>query len=141
GDRENVLAADRVFDRLDRRVEPLDMADHQGHASVARRRNDGTAFLHRRRDRLLHQDVDALRDARQRQLPMQVRGGGDGDGVDAGAEQLFDGAEGRAAECPGYEIALLGIRIDHAGEPDTGKVGEYAGMVAAHDANANHTYA
>ena len=40
GDRENILVADRVLDRLDRRIEALDVADHQGDAGAARRRDD-----------------------------------------------------------------------------------------------------
>ena len=39
GDREDILALDRVLDRLHRRIEALDMADHQRHAgALARRR-------------------------------------------------------------------------------------------------------
>ena len=34
-DRKNILVADRVLDRLDRRVEALDMADHQRDAGVS----------------------------------------------------------------------------------------------------------
>ena len=89
GDREDVLAAQRVLDRLHGGIEALDMADHQGHAGPARRRDDGVAFLDRRRDRLFDQHVNAARDAGQRQIAVQVRGRGDGDGVDAVREQAL----------------------------------------------------
>jgi len=66
GDGENVLVADRVFDSLDRRVEPLDMADHQGDAGVPCRGDDGATFFHRGRDRFLDQHMHALLDAAER---------------------------------------------------------------------------
>jgi len=37
--------------------------------------------------------------------------------------------------------ALLAIGIGHADEPDARQIGEDAGMVAAHHADAHHTYA
>ena len=40
-------------------IEALDMADHQGDAGAARRRDDVAAFLHRGGDRLLDQHVHA----------------------------------------------------------------------------------
>ena len=47
GDREDVLVADRVLDRLDRRIETLDMADHQRDLGAARRGDDFAALLDR----------------------------------------------------------------------------------------------
>ena len=63
GDRENVLILDRALDRLHRRIEALDMADHQRDAGAARRRDNGAALLDRRGDRLLDHNVDAARGA------------------------------------------------------------------------------
>ena len=42
GDRKNILALDRPLDRLDRRIEALDMAGHQGDAGAARGGDDGS---------------------------------------------------------------------------------------------------
>ena len=63
GDRENILAADRFLDRLDGRIEALDVADHQRHACAARGGDDLASFVDRRGDRLFHHHVDAARDA------------------------------------------------------------------------------
>src|SRR5262245_13586403 len=140
GDRDgkDALVADRFLDRLDRGVEALDMPDHQGDAGVPRRRYDRAPLLHRRRDRLLHQDMHAALDAEQRELAMQVRGGRDGDGVDTGRKQQLDIAERRAAERCRNEFALLAVGVCHADELDARKIGEDAGVVAAHDADAHH---
>ena len=62
-DGEDVLAADCLLDRLHRRIESLDVPDHQRDAGAARRRDDVAPLLDRRRDRLFHQDMDAARDA------------------------------------------------------------------------------
>ena len=75
--------ADRVLDRLDRRIEALDVADHQRDAGPVRRRDDGAALLDRRRDRLLDHDMHAALDAGDREVAMKMRGRGDGHGVDA----------------------------------------------------------
>ena len=74
------------------------MTDHQRHAGPARRGDDGIAFLDRRRDRLFHEHVNAARDAGQRQIAVQVRGRGDGDGVDAVREQALHVGVAGAAE-------------------------------------------
>ena len=49
GDRDgkNVLARDRLLDRRDRRVEALDMSDHQRHAGAARGSDDLAPLLER----------------------------------------------------------------------------------------------
>jgi hypothetical protein len=65
----------------------------------------------------------------------------DGEGVDAVVEQSFHRAEGCAAENSRDEIALVAVGIRYADELDTRKIGEYARMVAAHDADAHNTYA
>ena len=126
----------RLID-FDRRIEALDMADHQGHAGAAGGGDDGAALLHRRRDRLLDHDVDAARDAFEREVVMQMRRRGDGDRVDAGAEQAVDVGERGAAERARDKIPLLAIGIGDANEIDAGHVRQHARMVAAHDANAD----
>jgi hypothetical protein len=67
--------------------------------------------------------------------------GGDGDGIDTCRQQRLNAAKLWAAQRPGNEIALLAIGIGHADEPDARQIREHAGMVAAHDADAHHTYA
>jgi hypothetical protein len=140
GDRDgkDALVADRFLDRLDRGVEPLDMPDHQGDAGVTRCGYDRAPLLHRRRNRLLYQDMHAALDAEQRELAMQVRGSRDGDGVDTGRKQQLDIAERRAAECCRNEFALLAVGVCHADKLDARKIGEDARVVAAHDADAHH---
>jgi len=73
GDRENVLILNRALYRLHRRIEALDMADHQRDACALRRGDDGAAFL----------DVEAIgfstihgmprRGAGDRNIAMQMR--------------------------------------------------------------------
>jgi hypothetical protein len=65
----------------------------------------------------------------------------DGDSIDTLRKQRLNAAERRAAERPRNEIALLAIGIGHADEFDARQIGKDAGMIAAHHADANHTYA
>jgi hypothetical protein len=65
----------------------------------------------------------------------------DGDGVDTFRKQRLNAAERRATQRPRNEITLLAIGIRHAHELDSRQIGEHARMVAAHDADADHTYA
>ena len=85
--------------------------------------------------------MHATFDAGERQLLMQVGRRCNGHGVDTGHEQLFDAAEPRTAERRDYPIALLAIGIYNTDKLYAGKIAEDAGMVAAHDTNAHHTYA
>ena len=117
------------------------MTDHQGDARVPRRRYDCVSLFHRWCDRLFHQHVHATLDAAERQFPMQMGGRRDRDGIDTLRKQRLDAAERRAAERARNEIALLAIGIGHADEPDGRQIGEDAGMIAAHHADAHHTYA
>ena len=80
-------------------------------------------------------------DADERQFLMQMGGSRNGDRVDTAGEQRLDAAERRAAERGRHQIALLAIGVRNADKPDAGKIAEDPGMVAAHDANAYHTYA
>ena len=99
GDRdgENVLARQRLLDGGDGRIEALDMPDHQRDAGTARGGDDLASLRDAGGDRLLDQDVDLARDAGERDLVMQMRGCGDGDGIDALGEQLVEGLERTAA--------------------------------------------
>ena len=80
-------------------------------------------------------------DAGQRQFLMQMGGSRNGDRVDTAGEQRLDVAERPATQRPRNDVALLAIGVRNADKPDAGKIAEDPGMVAAHDANAYHTYA
>ena len=114
GDRKNVLILDRPLDRLHRRIEALDMADHQGDAGATGGGNNGAALLDRRRDRLLHHDVDAARGTGNRDIAMQMRGRRDGDGVDAVAQQFLGIVKGSATKIAGDGLAALTVGIGDA---------------------------
>ena len=85
-DRENILAANRLLDGGDRRVEALDMADHQSQTSTVRRCDDLKSLLDRRGYRLLDQNMNAARDTSQREFTMKMCRRSDGHRVDAGGE-------------------------------------------------------
>ena len=136
---EDVLVLDRPLDQLHRRIEALDMTDHERHAGAAGGRDNGVTLLDRRSDRLFHHDVDAATDAFECQIVVKVRGGRDGDRIDAGAEQSVDVGEPGAAEGSGDEIPLLAIRIRDASEMNAGDVRQHPGMIAAHDADADYS--
>ena len=139
GDREDILAPDRVLDGLHRRIEPLDMADHQRDAGPPRRGDDGAPLLDRGRDRLLDQHMHAAVDAGEREVAMQMGRRGDGDGIDAGGQQALDVGIALAAERAGHEVALLRFGVGNADQLHARKIGEHARMVAAHDADADDT--
>jgi hypothetical protein len=138
GDRQDVLVAQRFLDGFHRRIEALDMTDHQRDASLPRRRDDGAPLLDRRSDRLFHQDVDAARDAGQGDVVMQMGGRRDGDGVDAEREQPFDIGDCAAAEHARDKIGLPAVGIGDGNELGARQPGKHARMVAAHDADADH---
>src|SRR5215470_9282193 len=89
GDRENILIFDGAFDRLNRGIEALDMADHQGYAGAPRGGYDCLAFLHRRSNRLLDHHVDAARGTADRDIAMQMRWRRNGHSIDAPAHEVF----------------------------------------------------
>jgi hypothetical protein len=132
------LAADRVLDRLDGRIEALDVADHQGHAGAPRGGDDGAPLLGGGGDRLLDQHVDAARDAGERDLMVHVGGRRDGDGIEAGVEQRREIRNLRATQRLRHRARLGAVGIGDADELDAGKLGQHAGMIAAHDADADH---
>jgi hypothetical protein len=75
-------------------------------------------------------------DAFERQVVMQMRRRGDSDGVDARAQQSINVGEAGATERPRDELPLLDIRIGNANELDSAHIGENAGVIAAHNADA-----
>ena len=140
GDRdgENVLALERLLDGLHRRIEALDMADHQRDAGRARRGDDLAPLLDIRGDRLFHQHVNAARDAFERQFVMQVGGRGDGDRIEPRPEQIVDMIDRGSAENAGDQFALLRARIGDADQFHIGQGCKDARMIGAHDPGADN---
>ena len=95
-------------------------------------------LLDRRRDRLFHHDVDAARDAGERDVVMQMGRRRDGDGIDLEVEQFIDIGDGGAAEGAGDEFSLLAVGIGDADEFGARQPRQHSGMIAAHHADANH---
>ena len=60
----------------------------------------------------------------------------DGQGIDAFGEQFIELFECGAAGELGSARAVLGQRIDNSNQRDVRQSGQYAGMIAAHDACA-----
>ena len=85
--------------------------------------------------------MNAALDAAERQVPVQMGGRRDGDGINTFRKQRLNAAERRATERPRNEITLLAIGVGHAHELDARQIGEHARMVAAHDTDAHRTYA
>ena len=138
GDRQNILALDRALDRLDRRIEALDMAGHQGDAGAPRGGDDLAALLDGGGDRLLDQDMDAARGAVDGDVAMQVGRRRDGDGIDAALDQAVEVGEGLALEVAGDVLARLAVGIDDADQLDAGQFRQHPRMVRAHHADADH---
>src|SRR5690349_9058744 len=93
---EDVLARERLLDGGDRRIEALDMADHQRHAGAARGADDVAPFFDAGGHRFLDQDVDLARDTGERDLMMQMGGRRNRDRLDAFGEELVKRFEGAA---------------------------------------------
>src|SRR3984885_7396014 len=138
-DRQDVFTRDRLLDGSDRRIEPLDMPDHQGDAGAARRGHDLLPLLDRGSDRLLDQDVNVAGDAGERDLVMEMRGGCDRHGIDALGEQVVEICKGAAADERGGARAMLGQGIDDADKGGVRQTRQHAGMIGTHDAGADHT--
>ena len=85
--------------------------------------------------------MHAALDRVERQLPMQMRGSRDGQGIDIQCKQLVDMIECFAAKKPGNESTLVPIGIGNPDEFHSGNIGKYPGMVAAHHPHAHHTHA
>ena len=116
GDREDVLVLDPPFYQLDRRIEAFDMADHQRDAGAPGGGDDRARFGDIRGDRFLDHEIDAAADAFKREVMMQMRRRGDGDGIDAAAQQCVHVAEGGASDGAGDQIPLLAVRVGYADE-------------------------
>src|SRR5580700_7859970 len=83
--------------------------------------------------------MDALGDALERDIMMQMGRRRDDDRLDPLAEQRIDILEGGAVERVGDEIPLAAVRIGHSDEFHAGHVRKHSRMVATHDANAYDT--
>src|SRR6516165_4991588 len=114
GDRENILIFDGAFDRLNRGIKALDMADHQGHVGAPGGGDDGATFLHRRSNRLFDHYMDAAACAVDGNVAMKMCGRGDRHRIDAPAYQAFGVSEWGTAERTRNLTAALAIRISNA---------------------------
>jgi hypothetical protein len=70
-------------------------------------------------------------------VAVQLGRGRDGNGVDAVADQRFGVFEGGAAEIAGDSLTALAVRIGDANQRYAGQLGQHAGMIATHNANAH----
>ena len=77
-------------------------------------------------------------DAVQRDVLMQVGRRRDRDGVDAVGDQPVDSGKGPAADGIRDPLPTFRIGIDDADQSCARQVGKYAGVVAAHNADADH---
>ena len=83
--------------------------------------------------------MDAARGTLDGDIVVQVRRRGDGDGVDAVADQRLGVVECGAAEIAGDGLAAFAVGIGDADQFHTRQFGQHTGMVAAHDAHAHNT--
>jgi hypothetical protein len=84
--------------------------------------------------------VDAVCDAGQRDISMQMGRGRDCDRLDVTLDQLVNIRDGGTAQSAGNEFGLFPIRIGDANQFCSRETCEYTGMIAAHDANAHDSY-
>ncbi len=135
-DGDDLVAVDGALDRLDRRVEALDMADHQ-HALIRLGRVDHRLSIgHRSRDRLLDQHMNAGVQQGHAQLGViAVRRGDDG-GVQPGGDEGLGGRHGGRPIGGGHALGRHGVRIKDGGQLHIAQLGQNASVVAAHDASA-----
>ena len=103
--------------------------------------DDVAPLLDRGGDRLLDQDVDLARDAGERDLVMKMGRRRDGHGIDALGEQCSRRFERAAADELGGARPMFRQRIDDTDQRDVRQARQHAGMVAAHDAGADHANA
>jgi hypothetical protein len=86
-------------------------------------------------------DVNAARDAGERDLVMKMRGRGDGERIDALIDQFVEALEGAAARHFGRPGPVRRRGIDDADQRDIRQTRQHPGMVAAHHAGADHPHA
>src|ERR1700733_5433850 len=137
-DRQNIFTGNRLLDGGDRRIEPLDMPDHQSDAGAARGGHDLPPLLDRGRDRLLDQDMNVAGNAGQRDLVMKMRGGCDRHGIDALGEQIVEICKSAAADELSGACAMFGQGVDDAAKRCVRQPRQHAGMIGAHDASADY---
>ncbi len=124
---------------LDRRIEAFDVADHEGDAGVVGGGDDGAALLHCRSDRLFDHDMHASGNTREREIVVQMGRRGNGHGIDTAGQQRFEIVEFSTAYIAGDKLPLLVFGIDNPDQFNAGHLRQDARMVAAHDADADHT--
>src|SRR5260221_13538820 len=139
GDRKDILAPDRVFDRFHRRIEALDMTHHQSDAGTACGPDDLAPLLDRRRDRLFHQDGDAARNTVECKIAMEMGRRCDRDRIEVALDQFANIGNSGTAQCAGNEFRLFPIRVSDPNEFGARQSGKHASMIAAHDADADDT--
>ena len=81
--------------------------------------------------------VQAALDAGKRDVLMQMGRCGDGDGIDAVRKQSVDVRKRPATNRVCHAFATFRVRINNADEPHPRQIGKNAGVIAAHDADAN----
>ena len=69
---------------------------------------------------------------------MQMRRRRDGDGIDAEIEQFIESATAGQPSAPVTKSRCCRIGIGHADQLDARQPGKHAGVVRAHDADADH---
>ena len=116
----------------------FDMPDHQRHIGAAGGGDNVPPLFDRGGDRFFDQDVNAARDAGERDLVMQMRRRGNGDGIDPFRGQLIQASEGAAARQFGRPRPVRRQRIDHADQRGIGQAGQHPGVIAPHDPGADH---
>ena len=74
----------------------------------------------------------------ERDLVMQMRRRGNRHGIDAFSDQFIEACEGTAARKLGGARAMRRQRIDDPDQRGVGQPGQHPGVIAAHDAGADH---
>jgi hypothetical protein len=66
-----------------------------------------------------------------------MRWGSDGNRVDAGLQQSIDVLQCGATQGPRHDVPLLTVRVGDSDKTHAGYIRQHAGMIAAHDADAD----
>ncbi len=83
--------------------------------------------------------MNAARDTGQRNIPMKLSWRSNRYRVDVALKQFIDVRDGGAAQCPCDKVHLLTVGVCDSDQLGSRQPGEYARMVAAHDADADNT--